>query len=339
MGSEYRILDANLNRCLEGLRVLEDIWRFKDDRQDLATEVKTLRHDLSAAFSHSKEALHLDRDLDSDQGKSVDVSGEYSRSSCLEVLQRNASRVKESLRVLEEISKTVFDPDLCKVIEGLRYRFYRLEESSQGWGPYPERSLYVLITQELCSLPPKEVLEACCAEGATVIQLREKEMEDGVMLDWILEAKEVSDRYRVPLIVNDRVHLVALSGVAGVHFGQGDLKTSDGRQLMKSWQWLGRSTHAIEEAKMAESEGADYIGVGPLFLTKTKEHREAVGVEYLSKVQRECQVPYVGIGSVNRETLPEILACEPTGLAICTGVISSRDPGGELRYYKEQMGL
>jgi len=338
MGDEYRIIDANLNRCLEGLRVLEDIWRFMDDRQDLGSEAKSIRHDLSKIMDKYLGEILNGRSLSSDEGRLVTVTGEYERSSALELKRRNGSRVKESLRVIEESSKLI-ESALAKKIETLRYRFYQLEEASLGWGAYPTRSLYVLITKELCRLPPKEVLEASCAEGATVIQLREKEMEDRAFLDWILEAKEVADRYKVPLIINDRVHLVALSGVAGVHFGQGDLRTEDGRKLLKSWQWLGRSTHAIEEAKAAESDGADYIGVGPLHLTKTKEHREAVGVKYMAQVEKECGIPYVGIGSVNRETLPKILEVNPAGLAICTGVISAKDPGLEVRYYREEMGL
>jgi thiamine-phosphate pyrophosphorylase len=318
--------------------VLEDLWRFKDDRQDLATLTKTMRHELSRCFNGLASHLKLGRSLATDSGRKVEVKGEYRRADVLELRDRNASRVKESLRVLEEWSKLV-SPEVSKKIEGIRYDFYHLEESSQGWGAYPEKSLYVLITQSLCRLPPIDVLEACCSEGATVIQLREKEMEDGAFLEWILEAKEVSDRYGVPLIVNDRVHLVRLSGVAGVHFGQGDLKTEDGRRLLKSWQWLGRSTHEISEAKQAESEGVDYIGVGPLFLTKTKEHREAVGIEYLSEVKESCGVPYVGIGSVNRQSLEEVLSVDPSGLAICTGVIAAEDPGAEVRFYKGEMGV
>jgi len=338
MGDEYRIMDANLNRCLEGLRVLEDLWRFKDGRQDLATEAKSIRHALSESMSGLIAQMHLSRNLDRDEGRMVEAKGEYHREDALDLQRRNASRVKESLRVLEEWSK-LGNPGLSKEIESLRYRVYRLEESAQGWGPYPSRSLYILITQSLCCLPPKEVLEICCSEGASVVQLREKEMEDGAFLEWILEAKEIADRHGVPLVINDRIHLVALSGVAGVHLGQGDLKTKDGRRVLKSWQWLGRSTHQIAEARQAESEGADYIGVGPLFLTKTKVHREAVGVEYLAQVDRECKVPYVGIGSVNRDTLATILEVNPLGLAICTAVISAGDPGEELRYFKGKLGI
>jgi thiamine-phosphate pyrophosphorylase len=329
----FRVIDANINRASEGLRVLEDACRFCGDRQVLATELKNMRHDLRSIWAESTALCLENRDLASDEGKTVEACGEYSRSNLAEIMTSNVKRVQEALRSLEEFSKCE-SPDKARQLEALRYRSYDLEQKLHFYRPFPWPCLNVLITQSLCKLPPLEVLEQTCAAGASLVQLREKKMEDGEFLDWIFQAKEVADRYKTPLIVNDRIQLVQITGVAGVHLGQGDLPTKYARSLLKAGQWIGRSTHCIEQARQAQLEGADYIGVGPLYLTQTKEHRHAVGTPYLQQVKTELKVPYVGIGAVNREHLPEILAVNPEGLAICTAVIGHDEPGQETAFYR-----
>jgi thiamine-phosphate pyrophosphorylase len=162
-------------------------------------------------------------------------------------------------------------------------------------------------------------------------------MEDGAFLMWIREVKAITDTYDVPLIINDRIHLALLTGAQGVHMGQGDLPTAEAKRLLAPWQWLGRSTHGMHQAQPAVEEGLDYLGVGPLYLTQTKEHREAVGLGYMRQVEDELDIPYVGIGAVNRKNLPAILVEKPTGLAICTAIIGHDDPKGETAFYLEQM--
>lgn len=328
------MIDANLNRCLEGMRVLEDLYRFEWRRQDEATLLKNWRHELAGAFAHERRVLS--RNGLQDHGRQVETESEVSRENLAALAGANFSRVQQSLRVLEEASKV--EGGSYGLCEKVRYAVYDLE--ARCWAkPFPERGLYVLVTRELCRRDPEDVLRISCEKGAAVIQLREKSMEDGAFLDWMHRAKEIADETGTPLIVNDRVHLLQLADFAGVHMGQGDLQTSDARKLMRPWQWLGRSTHAIDQALQAEAEGVDYIGVGPLYLTQTKEHRHAVGLSYLREVNEQVKVPYVGIGSVNREHIDEIMVEEPKGLAICTGIISADDPAKEMDFFMTKMGL
>jgi thiamine-phosphate pyrophosphorylase len=336
--SYYRAIDASINRLSEGVRVIEDLCRFSLSLQVQATKLKGLRHDVKAVWGSLDSQLLESRDVMGDEGRVVQANGEYRRESIRDILRANFCRAQESMRSLEEISKLIL-PSQAEVLEKMRYELYDLEQdirkNMESQYSYPKQHLYVLVTKKLCKLDPVEVLEAACRGGADVIQLREKQMEDGEFLDWIRQAKAICDRYKVPLIVNDRIHLAVLSDAAGVHMGQGDLKTSDARALLKEGQWLGRSTHGMDQASTAASEGVDYIGVGPLYLTQTKEHRHAVGLQYLKDVDEKLDIPYVGIGAVNREHWDEILTCKPSGLAICTAIIGHEDPEEETRFYKK----
>ena len=332
----FRAIDANINRASEGLRVLEDACRFIYGRQALATEFKNMRHELRKLWSEASENCITQRNVDADEGREVEGLREYARENVREIYISNSKRVQEALRSLEEFYKCE-SGEKARQIELIRYRCYQLEQTLLVGRTFPWPCINVLLTKSLCTLPPFEVLEQVCASGADLLQLREKEMEDGAFLDWIFAAKEVADRYQVPIIVNDRLHLVQISNVAGVHLGQGDVPTNYARPLLRPGQWLGRSTHNIHQARQAQSEKADYIGVGPLYLTQTKVHRSAVGLSYLREVESEIRIPYVGIGAVNREHLQEILSAQPRGLAICSAVIGHAEPGHETAFYKQAL--
>lgn len=336
MQSVYKILDANMNRLREALRVIEDLCRFSGRAKQQA-ELKELRHRLKAAAALLPgDGLLLARDVERDCGTGVQQQEEYRRDGAGAVLRANLKRAQESARSLEETGKVV-SVEFAMKLEALRYALYGLEQVVLKGSTFPSPCLYVLITKKLCGLPAGDVLKMTLDGGANVVQLREKEMEDGKFLDWIEEAKAITDSYDVPLLVNDRIHLAVLSGAAGVHLGQGDLPTEKARELLSPVQWIGRSTHCLEQARQAEAEGCDYIGVGPLFPTQTKEHRDSVGLGYLREVQENTGIPYVGIGSVNRSTYPDILKNSPTGLAICTAIISHDDPHGETEYYAREL--
>ena len=329
-----RLLDANFNRLNEGIRVIEDINRFLLNNAGLTEDFKAIRHQLTDIFSSLN--LIQARNTGEDLGREIIGSGEYKRETIEDLIKSNFKRCEQSLRVLEEVSK-LDSVSRAKSLEQIRYKMYELEQSCLLKKSFPNPCLYVLITQELCKLDPETVLKSVCDGGATVIQLREKTMEDGQFLKWIEKAQKIIESYDIPLIVNDRIHLVQLSGVQGVHMGQGDLSTKDARSLLKPWQWLGRSTHALEEAQLAESEGVDYIGVGPLFPTNTKVHTKAVGLDYLQEINDHINVPYVGIGSVNTATLPQILEKKPKGLAICTAIIGVDNPRELTQVFEKQI--
>lgn len=150
---------------------------------------------------------------------------------------------------------------------------------------------------------PVETVAAQIRGGADVIQLREKEMSKRGRLELGFRLRELAKQSGVLFIVDDDVDLALILDADGVHLGQDDLPIQYARPLMKE-KIIGVSTHSIDQVKEAVASGADYIGVGPLFETATKEDREElVGLNLLSKVRDICPVPYVAIGGIGMDNV------------------------------------
>lgn len=172
---------------------------------------------------------------------------------------------------------------------------------------------------------PVEVVAAQIRGGADVIQLREKEMSRRGRLELGLELRELTKQAGVPFIVNDDVDLALILNADGVHLGQDDIPIQYARPLMKD-KIIGVSTHSLEQVRGAVASGADYIGVGPVFETKTKENREAlVGLDLLSKVRDICPIPYVAIGGIDKDTIRLLSDVGCHRAAIISDIMLSRD--------------
>jgi len=150
---------------------------------------------------------------------------------------------------------------------------------------------------------PVEIVAAQIRGGADVIQLREKEMTGRERLALGIRIRELTRREGVMFIVNDDIDLALILDADGVHLGQEDIPVRFARPLMKN-KIIGVSTHSIEQVHDAVVSGADYIGVGPIFETGTKEDRtDPVGLDLLSKIRDRCPVPYVAIGGIKKTNL------------------------------------
>jgi len=329
-----RIIDANVNRLIEGLRVVEDLLRFDSLKTGVSKKIKSLRHEITAQVE--KMSLIENRKAQNDAGRLVTEKAEYDRSNIIGIYRANFKRAQEACRVIEEVSK-LNSISLAKYFESLRYKLYDIEQEVVKVTEFPSQCLYALVTKSLCKKDPLDIVKMIRDGGADILQLREKEMEDGDFFEWSASVVKELKGSDTKLIINDRVHIAQLLDVQGVHLGQGDLPLKEVRKILKPWQWVGRSTSAIEVAQQAEEEGHDYIGVGPLFLTPTKKHRKAVGLEYIKEVNKSCGIPYVAIGAVNRNSVDEILKFKPRGIAICTGIIASEDPLAETKYFKQKI--
>ena len=150
---------------------------------------------------------------------------------------------------------------------------------------------------------PIKVVTAQIRGGADVIQLREKEMSKKGRLELGLKLREITRREGVLFIVNDDVDLALILDADGVHLGQNDIPIRFARPLMKK-RIIGVSTHSLEQAEKAVASGADYIGVGPVFETSTKEDRDdLVGLQLLSKIKDKCPIPYIAIGGIGKDNI------------------------------------
>ena len=352
--SVWRILDANLNRAREGLRVLEDFARFLADNHDVSLKLKSMRHDLVAAekqlFTNAAigmaERLQF-RDTEGDVGTSQMTDGEQQRSALADVVIANARRVEESLRSLEEFGKLVSAP-FSAAMKSLRYHAYTVEKSlatlsTHGLQPEnhsPENhrtsrllqaQVYVLITESMCRLPWQQVVEQCLQAGADVLQLREKSLNDRELLrraDWIRAA---CVNARALFIVNDRPDIAAICEADGVHVGQEEFTVADARRILKPGQLVGLSTHRLEQAVHATESGADYLGVGPVFPSQTKSFEEFPGLAFVNSVTNSAAVtkPWFAIGGINMERLPDLIMAGANRVAV-TSVVAGADHPAEV---------
>jgi thiamine-phosphate pyrophosphorylase len=244
------------------------------------------------------------------------------------------------MRTLEEYAKPLH-AKAAAGFERMRYRAYTLEQRLVRWPDGPGRfepvRLYVLLTGALCRRDPVETARAALAGGADCIQLREKAcppagpggghwLGDRDLLNLARRLRELTTEAGALLIVNDRPDIAALAGADGVHLGQDDLPIAPARRLLPGRALIGRSTHSLEQARRAEAEGADYIGVGPMFSTATKDAGAAVGPGLLKEVAAAVSVPLVAIGGINLKNVSELLAAGCRRVAVCSAVIASDDP-------------
>lgn len=338
-----RIVDANLNRAGEALRTLEEYARFICESPAWSERVKRLRHEVAelarswTAVMPSGYSLLASRDIAGDIGAELKTEAETSRLDPKSVAAAACKRAEEALRVLSEYAK-IDHPDLAVAGERLRYQVYALEPlllSSGDWRQRLARArLYVLVTTKLCSVPPLTACREAVAGGADMIQFREKEMEDGEFHRLAHEMSEICRSNGVLLIINDRPHIAQLVDAAGVHGGQGDLPVHLTRRFLGPDRIVGRSTSAPALAEKALADGADYIGVGPVYETNTKAHRQAVGLTYVKWAAEWGKLPFFAIGSVNRQTVDEVIGAGAKRLAICTAITQSADIAAETAFYK-----
>ena len=165
-----------------------------------------------------------------------------------------------------------------------------------------------------------ELVEAAVRGGVDIVQVREKELPDGELLRALEEAREVTRRLRVPLVVNDRPDLAVLVEADAVHVGQDDLPVAAVRRFRLP---VGLSTHGTAEIDAAE---ANYIGVGPVHATPTKEGRPAAGLELVRYAAAHARQPWFAIGGIDRTNVEDVLAAGATRIAVVRAIADASDP-------------
>jgi thiamine-phosphate pyrophosphorylase len=163
-------------------------------------------------------------------------------------------------------------------------------------------------------------LEAAVKGGVDLVQVRERELSDGELLRALALARTVTRRLGVPLVVNDRPDLAALCEADYVHVGQDDLPVEAARSFGVG---VGLSTHAREEIDSAE---ADYIGVGPVYATPTKEGRAPVGLELVRYAAERARLPWFAVGGIDRTNVADVVAAGARRIAVVRAIVDSPDP-------------
>lgn len=187
-------------------------------------------------------------------------------------------------------------------------------------------TLYVCTDRELMSSPTmEESVEQAILGGAGVIQLRDKDSSGRRMYETALSLKAVTDRYDVPLIINDRVDIAMAVDAGGVHLGQSDMPIEAARRLLGPHKIIGISAAKVQEAMDAEVAGADYLGVGAMFATGTKDNTRPVTKELLMEIRRAVSIPIVAIGGIHADNVTTLRDTGINGVAVVSAVVAQPD--------------
>lgn len=173
------------------------------------------------------------------------------------------------------------------------------------------------------SLP--EAIEQAILGGCTVIQLRSKKLSDSVFYDLAKKVKQITDKYQIPLIINDRIDIAMSIKASGVHVGQSDLPAEVVRKIIGKDMILGVSVATVKEAIKAQMVGADYIGVGAVFNTVTKSDAMSVSIATLKDIKNSVHIPVVAIGGINVANLTNLLDTNIDGIAVVSAILGQRN--------------
>jgi len=328
-----RIIDANLNRAGEGLHLLEEIARLAADDAGLTQQLKTMRHEvLRGDFAFNKELIQS-RDAEGDVGADMEVPGEGKDKEPPIIVVANARRVQEALRILEELAKIPgttpkLEPDKFKkarfdlytIEQKLLSRLLRREKAGRLTGLYA-----IIDSRVLGKRSHLEVAEQLIRGGAKAIQLRHKLDNKSELLAIAQKLKKLCSEHGVLFIVNDYMDIALAVGADGLHLGQKDLPVATARRLLPMDMILGISVNTVEQAKTAEAGGADYIAVGSMYPTESKEKAIVVGLERLRQVRGAVKLPLVAIGGINRDNAGEVAAAGADGVVVISAVLGVED--------------
>ncbi len=351
----YRVLDANLNRLREGLRVLEDYQRLVRDEAGCG-RIKALRHRLRELVDEplQRECLAARR-AGSDVGAAGQTLSEATRSGARDLLKANCKRTQEAARVLEEYGKLLPGEEFSRGIKELRFALYELEQELLsgrrakvrrwfGWTPEATAkaaaAFYLVVDEKFYTgsdLPAD--LGRILAAGVDILQWRQKEGSDADFLAQAARVRELCREFQTPFVVNDRPDIALLVEADGLHLGQNDLPLAAARRLVGPEMPIGRSTHSLAQALQAVEEGADYLGFGPIFATPSKARPDpTVGLDGLVEMLGRVELPVVAIGGLDRDNLAGVVKpSRVPAVAVIRAVLAAADPARAVRELRSRL--
>jgi thiamine-phosphate pyrophosphorylase len=315
-----RVLDANRNRCIEGLRVVEDYLRFIKNDSHNSSRIRDIRHEISLILNLN---LFQSRDTDSDIGKN------YSHSLYLDedqILKANLSRVKESLRVLEEFSRFI-DTSISQHLMKIRFKFYEIEKEllSRNF-----EKIYILADLNLVR-DESELFDGfsiLLKNEIRLIQLRAKKLSTRKIYELGSKIAELFPQLK--LIVNDKVEVAIALNSFGVHVGEDELPFGVARRLMGR-NVLGSTVHNIEDLQLSRLANVDYIGVGAIYPSSTKPECILNGLDFLKKIRYLTTTFIYAIGGINSNNAKSVFDAGADGICVGSGFWHAKDRDEEIK--------
>ncbi|MDI6782280.1 MAG: thiamine phosphate synthase [bacterium] len=339
-----RIIDANLNRAREGLRVVEELARFDLNDSVVSERLKAIRHEIAGLIDKAFDASLLisARDSQGDVGLAIHVDTEGCRTGRAGIIKANMKRSQEAMRVLEEFGKLNDKETGCR-IKALRYQVYEMEQVVLQAVRRNKNicGLYLILDYGLLGekIWDRDYIGEIIAAGVSVVQLRvknTKDMPDSKLIILANMLRQIADEAAIPLIINDRIDIALTIGADGVHLGQDDMPIGAARNLMGN-KIIGISTHSLAQARQAAENGADYIGIGPIFSTTTKHDAgQPLGCKIIHEICKTVNLPIVAIGGINEDNLTQVLETGVSVIAVVSAILKASDPAAVVRRMAER---
>lgn len=174
-------------------------------------------------------------------------------------------------------------------------------------------------------------IDLACEAGVSLLQLREKNRSSREIYEWAVKVKAIADRHRVPLIIDDRLDIAQAVDAAGVHLGQSDLPVEVARQILGTNKIIGATTKTLRQAKIAMDQGADYLGVGAIFPTKTHVKTVHTSVETLGKIKAAVDIPVYAIGGLKAHNIQAIEPAHVDGVAVVSAIMQAKNARAKTR--------
>ncbi len=320
-----QLIDANLDRAREGIRVIEDWCRFGLKRKDLVITLKNCRQKLGA---NHKDTYKEARSIHADPGVELGHPLQAQRHRPLKIVFANCARAQEALRVIEEFSRES-NHQLSKISSEIRYELYEVEKEILKTSHKNSRQ-DLLQKSKVCLIATGKTniintVSSAIRSGITMVQYRSKTGTDARSVREAKELATICKEHKSLFIVNDRIDIALAAGADGVHLGQEDFPFNEARRILGESKLLGVSTHSIKQAKEAENQGWDYIGVGPIFESKSKLNMQPIGLKALKEISDCTRLPSFAIGGINESNIDEVISNGATRIAVINAIINAKD--------------
>ena len=182
-----------------------------------------------------------------------------------------------------------------------------------------------------------KVIEDSMKAGVTMVQLREKDADGKEFLEKAMKLRELTRKYNVSFIINDRVDIAMLCDADGIHVGQSDIDAVSVRKLIGEDKIIVVSARSVEEAKKAKEDGANYLGIGAMFSTSTKLDAKDVSFDTLNNIINEVDLPFVLIGGINLDNVCQLKQFNPDGYALVSGILGAQDIKSRVKSWYEKI--
>ena len=326
-----RLIDANLDRAREGLRVVEDWCRFGLERDDLVIRLKDWRQRLGRLH---KDFYKQARSTATDTTAGLEHPAQQDRHKPEQVVAANCGRVQEALRVLEEYGRSD-DGALASAAASIRYGLYDLEVSclnaSAGCRRRDrlENCPLCLITSPANDLFAR--VNTALLSGVGMVQYRCKDADDRIRFREASSLRTLCHDNGALLIINDRIDLAMAVDADGVHLGQDDLPVDVARALIGNDKLIGLSTHNLDQVRNASEASCDYIGLGPVYRTDVKPGRDAIGPKLVGEALTMTHLPLFAIGGIDCDNIGLLSEVGCRHIAVINAIMAAQDVGSASR--------